>query len=56
MRYFLRTSKFLKRIALSNLTHMMSIADLVAIGVEILRIDNMCSLEKEFNKLICMNS
>ena len=34
---------------------MMSIVDPIAISVEILRIDSGCSLEKEFNKLICMN-
>ena len=34
---------------------MMSMADLVATGVETPRIDNGCSLEKEFTKLICMN-
>ena len=42
-------------IALSYLTHMMSMVDLVAIGIETLRIDSECSLEKEFTKLICMN-
>ena len=34
---------------------MMSMVDLVAIGVETLRIDSGCSLEKEFTELICMN-
>ena len=34
---------------------MMSIADLVAIGVKILRIDSGRSLEKEFTELIYMN-
>ena len=34
---------------------MMSIADLVAIGVEIPMIDSGCSLEKESTKLIGMN-
>ena len=38
---------YLKRIALSNPTHMMSMVDLVAIGVETPRIDSGCSLEKE---------
>ena len=33
----------------------MSMADLVAIGVEKLQIDSGCSLEKEFPELICMN-
>ena len=36
-------------------THMMSMADHVAIGVETPRIDSGCSLEKEFTELICMN-
>ena len=34
---------------------MMSIVDLIAIGVETLMIDSWCSLEKEFTKLMCMN-
>ena len=34
---------------------MMSMADLVAINVETFRIDNVCSLEKEFTELIHMN-
>ena len=34
---------------------MMSTADPLAIGVEILRIDSWCSLEKEFIELIRMN-
>ena len=34
---------------------MMSTADLVAIGVETLRIDSVCSLEKELNEFIHMN-
>ena len=55
MRYSRRTSNYPKRIALSNLTRIMSIADLVAIDVETQRIDRGCSLEKEFTELICMN-
>ena len=35
---------------------MMSIADPVAIGVETLKIDSGCSLDKEFTELIRMNS
>ena len=35
---------------------MMIRVDLVAIGVEVLRIDSRCSLEKEFTELIHMNS
>ena len=34
---------------------MMSMASPVAIGVETLRIDCGCSLDKEFTKLICTN-
>ena len=56
MGYLRRTSNYPKRITLSNPTHMMSIADAIAIGVETLRIDSGCSLEKEFTKLISMNS
>ena len=55
MGYLRRTSNYPKRIALSNLTHMMSIVDHVAIGVETPRIDKGCSLEKELTKLIRMN-
>ena len=56
MGYSRSTSNYLERITLSNPTYMMSTADLVAIGVETLWIDNRCSLEKEFIELICMNS
>ena len=55
MGYSRRTSNYLERISLSDLTHMMSMADLVVIGVETLRIDSRCSLEKEFTELIRMN-
>ena len=55
MGYLRRTSDYLEKIALSDPAHMMSMTDLVAIGVEILQIDSGCSLEKEFTKLICMN-
>ena len=53
--YSRRTSNYPERITLSDLTHMMSMADLVAIDVEIPMIDSGCSLEKEFIELICMN-
>ena len=52
MGYSRGTSNYPKRIALSNSTYMMSMADHVAIGVKLL---SGCSLEKEFNKLIRMN-
>ena len=55
MGYSIRTSNNPKRITLSNPTHMMSMVDLIAIGVETLRIDSGCSLEKEFTELIRMN-
>ena len=52
MGYSRRTSNYPERIALSTPTYMMSIANNVAIGVETLRIDSGCSLEKEFTELI----
>ena len=55
MGYSRRTSNYLERIALSDLTHMMSLVDPVAIGVETPRIYSGCSLEKEFTELIRMN-
>ena len=56
MGYSRRTLNYLERIALSDLTHMMSMDDHVAISVETPRIDSWCSLEKEFTELIRMNS
>ena len=55
MGYSRRTSNYSEIITLSNLTHMMSMADPTVIGVETPRIDSGCSLEKEFTELICMN-
>ena len=55
MGYSRGTSNYLERIVLSDLTHMMSMTDLVAIGVETLRICIGCSLKKEFTELSCMN-
>ena len=55
MGYLRRTSNYLERITLSNPTQMTSMADQVAIGMETLRIDSCCSLEKEFTELIRMN-
>ena len=49
------TSNYPERIALSNPTHMISMADHVAVDVETLRINSGYSLEKEFTKLILMN-
>ena len=56
MRYSRGTSNYLERITLSDPTHMMSMIDPVAIGVETLRIDSGCSLKKEFTELMYMNS
>ena len=50
-----RTSSYPERIALSNPSHMMSMVDPIAIGVETLRTDSGCFLEKEFIELIRMN-
>ena len=58
MRYSIGTSNYLEKIAPSNPTHMTSMADPIAIGVETLRIDSGCSLGKElfeFIELIPMN-
>ena len=53
--YSRRTSNYPERITLFNPTHMMSMADPIAIDVETLRIDSGCSLEKDFTELIRMN-
>ena len=55
MGYSRRTSNYPERITLSNPTHMMSMTDPIANGVETLRIDSGCSLEKQFTELIHMN-
>ena len=55
MGYLRRTSNYPERIALSDLTYMMSIVDLMAIGVETPSIESGCFLEKEFIELIHMN-
>ena len=55
MGYSRRTSHYPERIALSNPSHMMSIADPIAICVETLRIDSGCSLENEITELIRIN-
>ena len=47
MRYSRRTSNYLERITLFDLTHMLSMPDLFDINVETPRIDIGCSLEKE---------
>ena len=53
--YSRRTSNYPERIAISNPTHMISIGDPIAIGVETLRIDSGCSLKKELIELIPLN-
>ena len=55
MGYSIRISNYLLRITLSHPTHMMSMVDSVAIGIETPMIDSGCSLDKEFTKLIRMN-
>ena len=55
VRYSRRTSNYPERITLSNPTHMMSMTNPIAIGVETLTIDSGCSLEKEFTESIRMN-
>ena len=41
-----------EKVVLSNLTHMMSMVNPLSINVETPKIDNGCSLKKEFTKLI----
>ena len=53
--YSRRTSNYLERITLSNLTHLMSIANPIAINSERPKIDSGYSLKKEFTELIHMN-
>ena len=55
MRNTSRTPNYPKRITLSDTTHLMSMTNRVAIGVETLMIDSGCSLEKEFTELVQMN-
>ena len=55
MGYSRGTSNYPERIPLSNSSHMMSMADPIGNGVETLRIDSGCSLEKEFTELIRIN-
>ena len=52
MEYSRRTSNYSKRITLSDLTHMMSMVDPVAISIKPPKIDSGCSLEIEFTELI----
>ena len=50
MGYLRGTSNYLKRIALSDPTYRMSMADPIAIGEETLRINSGCSLKEDFTK------
>ena len=50
MEYLRRLSNYPERITLSNLTLMMSMADLVAIHVETMRIDGKCFWRKSILK------
>ena len=49
------TSNYPLRITLFDPTHMMSMADLIAISLETQSINSGCSLKKEFTQLICIN-
>ena len=55
MGYSRKTSNYLEKIILFDLTHMMSMDNHVAIDVETSRIDSRSSLEKEFIELIRIN-
>ena len=55
MGYSRRKLNYHERITLSNLTYMMSMIDLVAVSLETLKIDSVCSFEKDFTILILMN-
>ena len=50
------TSNYPKRITLFDLTYTMSITDLVAIYVKMLRKYSGCFMKKEFNDMIRINS
>ena len=52
MGYSTKTSNYLEKIIVSYSTYIMSITDLVAIGIVTLKIDSECSSEKEFIELI----
>ena len=55
VRYLRRTLNYHERITLFVLTHVMTMADHMAIGVEAPKIDSRCSLEREFTELIWVN-
>ena len=55
MGYLGKKSNYLERITLFDPTHMMSMANLMAISVKTSRTNSGCSLEKEFTELIHIN-
>ena len=55
MIYSRGTSFYPERVVLSNLTHMLSMADPIAIGIKTLTIGSGRSTEKKFIELIRMN-
>ena len=56
MRYSRRALNYLERKnIISNLIHVMGMTNFIAFSVETLKIDSVCSLDKEFTKLIRMN-
>ena len=55
MRYSRRTLNHLERIVLYDPTHLISMVDPMAIGLETQMIDSLYSLEKEFTELIHIN-
>ena len=55
VRYLRIISNYLEKREISYPNHKISMADLIAISVETLRIDSMCSLENFFIELICIN-
>ena len=55
MGYSRRTSNYLERITLSNVTHMIKMTNPVSISVETLMINCGCILENESNELSCMS-
>ena len=55
LEYLIRILNYLKRITLYDPTHVMRMADPIAIDVETPMIDSGCSLEKEFTELVRMN-
>ena len=48
MGYSRKILSYPEKVILYNLTYMMSMTNLVAISIEIVEIDNRCSLDKEF--------